>query len=1291
MKNDLNYINKTSQFITQKGLLLASLAFFLFSVVVSFASSTLVCPVDTALNQVFGKHFWNQCVDGVDGKQGPQGAKGLDGEAGKNGLNGNAGKQGEAGLDGINGNNGFIGASGGQGVAGLNGANGTNGASGAQGIAGLAGTNGTNGSNGPQGIQGLTGAQGIQGLTGSTGLTGATGLTGSQGIPGLDGSNGIDGAVGPQGLTGATGLIGTQGPIGLTGLTGLTGAPGLQGIQGFIGLTGPQGPIGLTGSQGVQGSVGLTGAQGIQGISGVLTVTDDTNITGSISGQNLTLGWAGVLATSRGGTGLSSIGSANQILTVNAAGTALEYTNPSVALNANNGLSLAGNDVQLGGNLIQSTAVDGAGNDLAFVNNNKLSLGGNNIDIGNNSNSFSGNPNQIAIGQNNSLFSDNQIVLGNENRLIGSNNFLIGASQDFSNIDNGSSSLYSFGFRNSASSNGILNDVYLFGNRNNLSNSISYQDTYILGGSNDIQGSTSLTLGSNNVVKGSGLRAYTLGNNNVNDGKDLFLIGQNLSSGNGAEIQFGFSDTTKTIIDSGGRLTLQGPLNVNGTDGNAGAILSSTGSGGAPQWIGPFGTGNVSVGNGLTNNGSSIFINSPTCTGTQKLSWNGLAFVCSTDLNNVYTAGTGINVSGGNVISNSGLLSIATSTGSTGLTLTPTTTSGAVTQVLSGTLAIANGGTGSTTQNFVDLTTAQSIAGNKTFTSNLAQTGTGTFSTGTGNVSLNGATSLASSLSQAGIAAPSLSASGQGSIYFDSTSNTFRVSQNGSAYTNLIGATSLFSGLTAATNTNTLNNLNFAQTWNWSTATTQNPLTLSANSLTSGSGLAITTNSGSLNSTNGLFNVANTGASTNGILARLQSNNTAGSGLTVATNGNIGIGTTSPGGTLDLLSQSGTATARFTNYGNTNDIYLRRAQGTILSPTIAGSGSVLGRLIGQGYDGSTFQNGASISLEADGTTGAGIMPGRIVFNTSPTGSSTLAPRVIINNNGQFTINALGTGTVQSTAGALSVSSDERLKVISSSFNRGLKDLQGISPIQYKWNEASGLPTNVPLTGFSAQNIQANIPEAVNIDSRGFLTLDDRPIIATVINSIKELNTKIDSRLSADNSQVATLKTITDSLDSRVTKLEGEIKDLKTQLANSPVSPAPKTPASPIENLDKAISEYFATNSSLYLSTTGGTIAKLEVSGNLLVKGNLKVNGNVDFDGELTVGDNTAGEAIIPAGKTKIRITFTPALKNAPIVSVTPINSEAKFKIINKTKTGFEIVLTELQPADTTFDWIVVSK
>jgi hypothetical protein len=134
---------------------------------------------------------------------------------------------------------------------------------------------------------------------------------------------------------------------------------------------------------------------------------------------------------------------------------------------------------------------------------------------------------------------------------------------------------------------------------------------------------------------------------------------------------------------------------IAGTDIGAGAITGSNIAAGTidlttkvtgilPTTNG--GTGLATVGtNGqvLTSNGTTLSWTTPT-TGTV------------TSVN----AGTGISVTGtaaAPIINNTGLLSIATSTGTTGLTITPTTASGAVTQVLSGTLALANGGTGSTT------------------------------------------------------------------------------------------------------------------------------------------------------------------------------------------------------------------------------------------------------------------------------------------------------------------------------------------------------------------------------------------------------------------------------------------------------------------------------------------------------------------------------------------------------------------------------------------------------------------
>lgn len=69
-----------------------------------------------------------------------------------------------------------------------------------------------------------------------------------------------------------------------------------------------------------------------------LTATNDSNVTLTLGGTpstallqaaSLTLGWSGQLSIARGGTGLGTLGTANQLLRVNAGATALEYFTPT--------------------------------------------------------------------------------------------------------------------------------------------------------------------------------------------------------------------------------------------------------------------------------------------------------------------------------------------------------------------------------------------------------------------------------------------------------------------------------------------------------------------------------------------------------------------------------------------------------------------------------------------------------------------------------------------------------------------------------------------------------------------------------------------------------------------------------------------------------------------------------------------------------------------------------------------------------------------------------------------------
>ena len=135
---------------------------------------------------------------------------------------------------------------------------------------------------------------------------------------------------------------------------------------------------------------------------------------------------------------------------------------------------------------------------------------------------------------------------------------------------------------------------------------------------------------------------------------------------------------------------------------------------------------------------------------------------------------------------------------------------------------------------------------------------------------------------------------------------------------------------------------------------------------------------------------------------------------------------------------------------------------------------------------------------------------RVGINTnSPTHSFTVSGTAKI--TGAVQLSNYGAGAVQSDAnGNLSVSSDERLKEIVGDFDRGLSAILALKPIHYRWNERSGLEQQQTYSGFSAQNVQSVIPEAVGQDQNGYLTLSDRPIIATLVNAIKAQQQQIDS-------------------------------------------------------------------------------------------------------------------------------------------------------------------------------------
>ncbi len=132
----------------------------------------------------------------------------------------------------------------------------------------------------------------------------------------------------------------------------------------------------------------------------------------------------------------------------------------------------------------------------------------------------------------------------------------------------------------------------------------------------------------------------------------------------------------------------------------------------------------------------------------------------------------------------------------------------------------------------------------------------------------------------------------------------------------------------------------------------------------------------------------------------------------------------------------------------------------------------------------------------------------------------------------------GAGTlVTDSSGNVTASSDASLKTVTGTFTRGLADVLKLTPRTYHWNAQSGMNTDDENVGFIAQEVLESIPEAVGqyrtseveVDGKKtkkrekaeLLTLSDRPLIAALVNAVKELK--------AEN----------DALSARIAKLEGK--------------------------------------------------------------------------------------------------------------------------------------------------------
>jgi hypothetical protein len=140
---------------------------------------------------------------------------------------------------------------------------------------------------------------------------------------------------------------------------------------------------------------------------------------------------------------------------------------------------------------------------------------------------------------------------------------------------------------------------------------------------------------------------------------------------------------------------------------------------------------------------------------------------------------------------------------------------------------------------------------------------------------------------------------------------------------------------------------------------------------------------------------------------------------TVTKEGNWGFGTTDPDNQVVVAGTSATmAFRRHINSALGSLFALQHSRNaTIDSHTILQNGDEIGRAEWQASDGVGYIRAAKIVGFVDGTPGVNDMPGRLVFFTTPDGSSVPSERMRIDNAGLIGINGVTSPSTELDIGA----------------------------------------------------------------------------------------------------------------------------------------------------------------------------------------------------------------------------------------------------------------------------------
>jgi hypothetical protein len=155
--------------------------------------------------------------------------------------------------------------------------------------------------------------------------------------------------------------------------------------------------------------------------------------------------------------------------------------------------------------------------------------------------------------------------------------------------------------------------------------------------------------------------------------------------------------------------------------------------------------------------------------------------------------------------------------------------------------------------------------------------------------------------------------------------------------------------------------------------------------------------------------------------------------------------------------------------------------------------------------------------------------GRIEFRENNVTQISIIPggRLGINTTAPDQHLTVNGGASKPGGGSWAIFSDERLKNIKGRFTSGLKAVMQLQPIRYEYkpNNALDIKLDGESIGFSAQAVQKIIPEAVVTNDKGYLLVNNDPIMWTMLNAIKEQQKQIQTLRETNTALSLRLRTV----------------------------------------------------------------------------------------------------------------------------------------------------------------------